>query len=110
VGSADPETISRLFNYTIKTHPELTIGAHFHATAEERKIKLKAAYDAGCRRFDSAMLGFGGCPMAEDELVGNIATEALVSFLDESGETLFIDREAFKKARVMASELFGKYH
>lgn len=110
VGTANPEIISRIFSYVIKTYPALTIGAHFHATAEERKIKLKAAYDAGCRRFDSAMLGFGGCPMAEDELVGNIATEALVSFLDEAGEPLSIDRKAFKEARVMASELFGRYH
>jgi hydroxymethylglutaryl-CoA lyase len=110
VGTADAETISRIFKYTLEAYPQLTIGAHFHAKAEERKVKLKAAYEAGCRRFDSAMLGFGGCPMAEDELVGNISTEALISFLDESGEKISIDREAFKEARVMASELFGMYH
>jgi hydroxymethylglutaryl-CoA lyase len=109
VGTAQPDLINRIFKYVLTTYPDLTIGAHFHARSEEQKPKLKAAYDAGCRRFDSAMMGFGGCPMAEDELVGNISTETLVSFFTEAGEDIALDKEAFSDARVQAAELFGKY-
>lgn len=109
VGTAKAEDIGRIFKYVLAKYPNVTIGAHFHARPEEQKPKLKAAYDAGCRRFDSAMMGFGGCPMAEDELVGNISTEALVSFLTESGENPGLNKEAFDEARIKAAELFGKY-
>lgn len=109
VGTANAADIIYLFSHLIPAYPQLEIGAHFHSTAEDRNKKIQAAYENGCRRFDSAMLGFGGCPMAEDELVGNISTEFMLSFLEEKGENAGINKEAFNEARIMASEIFGRY-
>ena len=81
VGTADASTIGPIFSELIPRFPNVEFGAHFHATPEGRHAKLKAAWDGGCRRFDGAIMGFGGCPFAEDDLVGNIATESLVEFL-----------------------------
>ncbi|MXV50468.1 hydroxymethylglutaryl-CoA lyase [Pedobacter sp. HMF7647] len=83
VGVAEPETISYLFTNLLTEHPGLEFGAHFHTRPDNWKEKIESAWNAGCRRFDSAVLGFGGCPMAADELVGNMATENLLSFFDE---------------------------
>jgi hydroxymethylglutaryl-CoA lyase len=109
VGTANAADISYLFSHLIPAYPQLEIGSHFHSTAEDRYKKIQAAYENGCKRFDSAMLGFGGCPMAEDELVGNISTEFMLGFLEEKGEHTGIDMQAFNEARIMASEIFGKY-
>ncbi|UTA70258.1 hydroxymethylglutaryl-CoA lyase [Emticicia sp. 21SJ11W-3] len=84
VGVANPETISYLFGNLILHYPELEFGAHLHTTPETWKEKIESAYDAGCRRFDGALLGYGGCPMAADELVGNMPTENLVNFKSET--------------------------
>lgn len=81
VGSAEPEVIHSIFSKLIPAYPHIEFGAHFHALSQQRLPKLQAAYQAGCRRFDAALKGFGGCPMAKDDLVGNIATETLVEFL-----------------------------
>lgn len=80
VGVANPETISYLFGHLFLHYPELEFGAHLHTTPETWKEKIESAYDAGCRRFDGALLGYGGCPMAADELVGNMPTENLLTF------------------------------
>lgn len=85
VGTADSNDIAYLFSHLIAHYPELEFGAHFHARPDEWREKIEAAYNNGCRRFDSAVKGYGGCPMAEDELVGNIATENLIQFLEEKG-------------------------
>jgi hydroxymethylglutaryl-CoA lyase len=110
VGTADVATIGPLFQELIPRFPRVEFGAHFHAAPSARKAKLAAAWEGGCRRFDSAMMGFGGCPFAEDALVGNIATESLVEFLAEKGEDAGLDTEALGEARAMAAGLFGKYH
>ncbi|WP_259016557.1 hydroxymethylglutaryl-CoA lyase [Emticicia fluvialis] len=84
VGVANPETISYLFGNLNLHYPELEFGAHLHTTPETWKEKIESAYDAGCRRFDGALLGYGGCPMAADELVGNMPTENLLNFKSET--------------------------
>lgn len=81
VGVANPESIKYLFENLIPQHPDLEFGAHLHTTPDTWKEKIESAYSAGCRRFDGAILGYGGCPMAADELVGNMPTENLLSFI-----------------------------
>jgi len=81
VGVANPESIKYLFENLIPQHPDLEFGAHLHTTPDTWKEKIESAYHAGCRRFDGAILGYGGCPMAADELVGNMPTENLLSFI-----------------------------
>lgn len=80
VGIATPENISYLFQNLIPRYPDLEFGAHLHTTPDTWKEKIESAYGAGCRRFDGAILGYGGCPMAADELVGNMPTENLLIF------------------------------
>ncbi len=109
VGSANPEDIKSIFSALINKYPELEIGAHFHSTTENQLQKLDAAYNAGCRRFDSAMLGFGGCPMAKDDLTGNIDTVFLKHFFDTRHMETGLNQSEFTKAREMASEIFGQY-
>jgi len=110
VGTADAVTIQPLFEELIPRFPNVEFGAHFHATAEKRHAKLQAAWDGGCRRFDSAMLGFGGCPFAEDELVGNISTESLLEFLHEQQVDSGLNTTELQQAAILAGQLFGKYH
>lgn len=80
-GVATPETIRLLFEKIPPKYPEITFGAHFHNRYEDSYAKLKAAYDLGCRHFDSAIKGIGGCPMAKDDLVGNMPTEQVFNFM-----------------------------
>lgn len=87
VGTANPDDIEYLFSNLIPDYPSVEFGAHFHARPDQWKEKIEAAYYNGCQRFDSTVKGYGGCPMAEDELVGNIATENLIHFLEENGIT-----------------------
>lgn len=99
VGVAKEEDIRAVFTRMLTLRPDLEFGAHFHATPHEWLGKLSAAYEAGCRRFDGALLGYGGCPMAQDELVGNMATENLVTFAKEEKELLNLDLQALQTAR-----------
>ena len=85
IGVATPQTISYILQNLIPSHPYLEFGAHFHTYPENWKEKIEAAWEAGCHRFDGAISGYGGCPMAKDELVGNMATENLVKFFTEKG-------------------------
>ena len=80
IGSSTPEVIQYLFSNLIPKYPEIEFGAHLHTTPEKWFEKVDAAYNAGCRRFDGAIQGFGGCPMAKDTLTGNMPTEKLLSF------------------------------
>lgn len=98
IGVADPYTVKKLFSGLIPDHPRIEFGAHFHTRPDSWKANIEAAWESGCQRFDSAMQGFGGCPMAEDELVGNMATENLLSFFDEKAADTGLDRDAFKEA------------
>lgn len=106
VGIADPDIISYLFSHIIPVFPEVEFGAHFHSLPQTRIEKLEAAYDSGCRRFDVAIGGIGGCPMAEDELVGNMATETLLHFLGKRNIPATIDAGALLKAQDIAAEIF----
>lgn len=106
VGVANPETISYIYRNLIPEFPGVEIGAHFHSAASTWEEKIQAAYDNGCTRYDSSLKGIGGCPMAEDELVGNIATENMLQWADAKNIPLQLDREAFAKAMVMSNEVF----
>lgn len=106
VGVAKPDNIAYIFKSLVPEFKDVSIGAHFHSTIQTWEEKLQAAYDSGCVRYDSAMKGIGGCPMAKDELVGNIATENVIDWCDRKGIALNIDREAFKDAMLMASQIF----
>lgn len=106
IGVSNPENIEYLFKNIATLFPEIEFGAHLHSTPEARLEKLKAAYNAGCRRIDSAIFGFGGCPMATDELTGNMATETLLSFLEEQNIETGVDKSAFINSMKLASSIF----
>lgn len=107
VGTANPDTIGPLFARLIPKFPDVEFGAHFHAHPDEREAKLKAAWEQGCRRFDSAMQGFGGCPFAEDDLVGNISTESLLEFLNATGVNPELNTDALREALLISGEVFA---
>ncbi|WP_421976194.1 hydroxymethylglutaryl-CoA lyase [Roseivirga seohaensis] len=106
IGVAEPQVIKDVFKNSITAYPTTEIGAHFHSTPQKIVEKVSSAYEAGCRRFDTAMKGFGGCPMATDALTGNIDTEVLVRYFDEQKVELGLDRKAFSEAMLMASKVF----
>ena len=91
VGAATPDLIRRVLQAVIRNCAEREVGVHMHSTRVEAAAKVLAAYDAGCRRFDSAIGGLGGCPFAQDDLVGNIPTEDVLDALKERGVTLPLD-------------------
>lgn len=107
IGSSEPELIDSLFSAVIPAFPEIEFGAHFHSTPNKAAEKIKAAYLAGCRRFDGAMGGMGGCPMAKDDLTGNIATETMIQVLENEQVNLGLDMEAFSKASQLKLQIFG---
>ncbi|ACU60409.1 hydroxymethylglutaryl-CoA lyase [Chitinophaga pinensis] len=106
VGVANPEIITKLFSTLIPAHPGVAFGAHFHSAPHNWEEKVAAAYDQGCRRFDSAIKGIGGCPMAKDELVGNLATERLLDFSVQRHEQLGLDFAALQIAQQLADRIF----
>ena len=109
IGSSTPEVISHLFSELIPAYPDIEFGAHLHTTPSTWHEKVDAAYQAGCRRFDGAIQGFGGCPMAKDELTGNMPTEKMLSYFTshhiESGVNWLAFEAAFNKAK----DLFSQY-
>jgi hydroxymethylglutaryl-CoA lyase len=106
VGMADPDIITKLFSTLIPAYPIVEFGAHFHSAPHNWEEKVAAAYDQGCRRFDSAIKGIGGCPMANDELVGNLATERLLDFSVQRHEQLGLDTAALQAAQEIADRIF----
>ena len=106
IGVADTKTIGSLFTSVSRQFPLAEVGVHLHATPATARTKVEAAYRAGCRRFDGALKGFGGCPMAADELVGNIPTEEIVSFFEGEGVQLGLDKNFFTEALVLADQVF----
>lgn len=106
VGVAKPDNISYLFSHLVPEFKDVTIGAHFHSTFDTWEEKVQTAYDNGCRSFDSAMKGIGGCPMAKDELVGNIATENVVRWMEEHNINSKLDKQALDAAWRKATEIF----
>lgn len=106
VGVANRQTIAELFTDLIPHYPNIEFGAHFHATNDTWQMKIESAYQAGCRRFDGAIGGFGGCPMAEDELVGNINTQNMIQYFDNQGVDLDLDKNQFKKSIEISRNIF----
>ena len=98
IGVSNPENIKPLFSLLIQEYPQIEWGAHLHTHLESWREKVDAAYDSGCRRFDGAIKGYGGCPMAKDELVGNMPTEKLISFTQEKKIETAINPLAFESA------------
>lgn len=88
VGLAPPDAIAQTFGTILTVHRDIEIGVHLHARRDQAAARIRAAYDAGCRRFDAAIGGLGGCPFAQDEMVGNIPTEILLATLEECGAEL----------------------
>lgn len=107
IGNSTPELIHRLFSSIRKMLPsESELSLHLHARPEAVFDKMDAAWDAGCRHFDSAILGFGGCPMAGDTLIGNMATESLLAWCRQRGIDHGINHEIFNEARSLAGQIF----
>ena len=107
IGVSSKEIITPLFSQLISEFEEVTFGAHLHTTPQTWKEKVLAAYHAGCNRFDTAIQGFGGCPMAKDDLTGNMPTEKLLSFLNEQKEDAGLNALAFESAFNKSIEVFG---
>ena len=105
IGASVPGTIQPLFDELIPAFPQVQFGAHLHTTPATWREKVAAAYQAGCRRFDGAIGGIGGCPMAADELTGNMATENLVVFLAEQGEKSNLNNLLFSKAQEFSYQI-----
>ena len=106
VGTAKDADISQLFKASIMQYPEIEIGAHFHTQPQNAFKKISAAYDAGCIRFDGAIKGFGGCPMAADDLTGNLPTEKLLSFFNQQKIALNINPIQFEYAYNQSLNIF----
>ncbi len=106
IGISKPNLIREVFGEVLPRFPHMEIGAHFHSTPHTAYEKIEAAYQADCRRFDGAIRGFGGCPMAKDDLTGNIATETILRFLDDQNEDVSLDKQAFNQAIATSHEIF----
>lgn len=106
IGTSNPESINYLFSNLIPALPQVEFGAHLHTTPTTWREKIVAAYESGCRRFDGAIAGFGGCPMADDDLVGNMPTEKLISFTQEKKIGEGINTLAFESAYNKALQTF----
>lgn len=107
IGVSNPENINYLFSNIIPEFPKLTIGAHLHTTPDSWKEKMEAAWKAGCKRFDSAIKGFGGCPMATDKLTGNMPTEKVLEFFTEKNINTGIEMKNFGAAMEEAGKVFS---
>ena len=110
IGSASPELIKELFNRVSMALPTLEVGVHLHTNPNRATALIEAALATGCTRFDVAMLGIGGCPMAKDELTGNFATETIFDVCVQQGIANGIDSQAFQKANRLATTIFNTYH
>lgn len=106
VGVATPDQVERVTAHLIKRLPDTEIGVHLHSTAANWSQKLEAAYTAGCRRFDGALLGIGGCPMAKDELVGNMNTGWMMDWFAAKGVLPNLNQPALEKALILANRIF----
>ncbi len=102
IGVAAPSIISSVFDNLINKYPQIEFGAHFHSTKDKWKEKIDAAYSSGCRRFDGTLKGHGGCPMAKDELVGNIDTENIINYF-----SLNLDNKSLNNAKYLCDLIFN---
>ena len=109
VGLATPEQVERITSATIQSFPGIEIGVHLHSTPEGLEARLEAAWAAGCRRIDGAMMGIGGCPMANNALVGNLDTVRIIDFLNRKNISAQLNMDALEKAKEMAGLIFNFY-
>ncbi len=109
IGVSTADSITAMLDGVIDIFPTIEFGVHLHARPYEIKEKIAAAYTAGCQRFDGAMMGFGGCPMAKDDLVGNIATETMLSYFDAQNIRTNLNMDAFSESLKIASSIFSQY-
>lgn len=110
IGVSNSENITYLYTNLIKEYPTIEFGAHLHSNPATAMEKVAAAYKAGCKRFDGAIKGYGGCPMADDDLVGNIATEQIISYFGNIQVDLGINTAQFEKSMQQSSSIFDYYH
>lgn len=106
IGVATPEIITNVFSILTEDFPEIGFGAHFHTTPTTWREKVEAAWNAGCTRFDGAINGYGGCPMAKDDLTGNMPTENLLAYFDERNIKHGLNKDAFEEAMSIANTIF----
>jgi hydroxymethylglutaryl-CoA lyase len=107
IGVATPELITQLFEVQIQAFPQIEFGAHLHSRPESVSEKVLAGLKGGCRRFDGALKGFGGCPMAKDELVGNMATEVMIETLEKEGYALGLNKSELIESLKLARFVFN---
>ncbi|MEP4135979.1 MAG: hydroxymethylglutaryl-CoA lyase, partial [Cyclobacteriaceae bacterium] len=107
IGVATPELITQVFSSVIPKFPHIEFGAHLHSTPDQAASKVVAAYEAGCRRMDGAIRGFGGCPMAKDDLTGNMPTEVILKTLEELGCHSELNQEGFDESLALSHSVFG---
>ena len=108
VGVATPEQVYDMTEYLVDSLPSIEIGVHLHSTPENWKEKLDASVKAGCKRFDGALKGIGGCPMADDELVGNMNSELMINYFEENGMIQGLNKDALSESLRIAGEIFAK--
>ncbi len=106
IGVANPGSISYLFSNLIPPYPNVEFGAHLHTRPDAWEDKIIAAYDSGCRRFDATISGYGGCPMAKDDLTGNMPTENLLYYFDKHNIQSGIDKSAFIRSLSISNKVF----
>jgi len=106
IGVSAPDNIDYLFKNLIQAFPNVEFGAHLHSTFESAEEKVGAAIQAGCTRFDGAIKGFGGCPMADDELVGNMPTEIMLNYFSNQNIKTTINKNEFQRAEQLAGSVF----
>ena len=106
IGAADAGQIGDIYPLLTKQFPDTEFGIHLHSTPDTWREKIEAAYQSGCRRFDTTIKGYGGCPMAADDLTGNIATENLIGYLQAQNEITGLDMGKFREAMEYAGRIF----
>lgn len=106
IGVSNPKTIKPLFKKLLPKFPNVNIGAHLHTTPNTWEEKIDAAIKSGCTRLDGVIKGYGGCPMAKDDLTGNMPTENILQYLDKNNIKHRINKEAFNKAMAISKEIF----
>ena len=109
VGSAKKEDISYIFSKAIVDYPNIEFGAHFHTRLDNWFDKIDSAYKSGCLKFDTAVQGFGGCPMAKDELTGNLPTEKLITYFNSLKVPLKINSLQFESSYNIATKIFSRH-
>lgn len=107
IGVSEPKNISTLFETLIPKFPHIEFGAHLHSTPDTIGEKVAAAYESGCRRMDGAIKGFGGCPMAKDDLTGNMATERMLDYFQSKQIETGLDMNAFDQSLALSTSVFS---